>query len=212
MKSNGNTGINIVDFENKKTHKTERKNLNESTITFELVEALRDGDEKAFEKIYNYYYTPIIRFIYTMVESSELAKDFYQEIFMNVWIRRETIDPAKNFKYFIFVAARNAVFDYFRKYKESRWDEKEIMAIQDNDHADDRLLLKDTLQQIRKAVDKMPYQRKKIFILSRKENLSNYDISQQLYITKNAVEKHISFALRDIRNSLLNNSDIKKCV
>lgn len=206
MKSNDEANIKTVDFENKKTHKTKKSNLNESTITFELIEALRGGNEKAFEKIYNYYYTPVIRFIYNMVESIELAKDFYQEIFMNVWIRRETIDPAKNFKYFIFVAARNAVFDYFRKYKESHWDEKEIMIIPDNYYTDDRLLLKETLQQIQKAINKMPQQRKKIFMLSRMDNLSNYDISLQLNITKNAVEKHISFALRDIRNSLFTDS------
>lgn len=212
MKRNVDTRIKIVDFENKKTQKTERNNLNESTITFELIEALRDGNEKAYEKIYNYYYTPVMRFIYTMIKSTELAKDFYQDIFMNVWIRHKTIDPAKNFKYFIFMAARNIVFDYFRTYKESRWEEKEVMVIQDSYQADDRLLIKDTLKQIRKAVNKMPQQRKNIFILSRKDNISNHDISLQLQITKNAVEKHLCFALRDIRNTLLYNSNMKKCI
>ncbi|MDR2918427.1 MAG: sigma-70 family RNA polymerase sigma factor [Tannerella sp.] len=212
MKRNDDTHVKTVDIENKKTHESERKDLNKSTITFELIEALRDGNEKAYEQIYNYYYTPVIRFIYTMVKSTELAKDFYQEIFMNVWIRRKTIDPSKNFKFFIFVAARNVVFDYFRKYKESGWDEKEVMAIQDSNYADDKLLLKDTLKQIRKVVSKMPQQRKNIFILSRIDNISNHDISQQLHITKNAVEKHLCFALKDIRNTLFNDSKIKKCI
>jgi len=202
MKQIITNGVKNVDFENRKTRQSEKTNLNGSTITFELLESLRDGNRKAFEKIYLHYHSPIIHFMNALVNSYELAEDLYQDIFMNIWMRRKTIDPNKNFKYLIFVSARNIALDHLKKYKEIRWNEEEIITVQDRECADRWLLLNETLEQVNEVINKMPLQRKKVFTLSRIENLSNNDISQQLHITKNAVEKHICFALKDIRNAL----------
>ena len=49
------------------------------------------------------------------------------------------------------------------------------------------------------AVEQMPEQRKKIFKLSRKEGLSNEEISHMLQINKRTVENHITNALKDLR-------------
>jgi len=45
----------------------------------------------------------------------------------------------------------------------------------------------------------MPEQRRRIFKMSRKEGLSNEEISQKLQINKRTVENHVSQALADLR-------------
>ena len=49
----------------------------------------------------------------------------------------------------------------------------------------------------------MPPQRKKIFKMSRLENLSNDEIATLLNISKRTVESHISQALADLRKLLV---------
>ena len=58
-----------------------------------------------------------------------------------------------------------------------------------------RLLIDDT-------VEKMPEQRKKIYILSRNEGLSNEEIATQLNTTKRNVESQLSLALKEIRKTI----------
>ena len=52
------------------------------------------------------------------------------------------------------------------------------------------------------AVENMPPQRKQIFKMSRKEGLSNEEISLKLNINKRTVENHITQALADLRKVL----------
>ncbi len=49
------------------------------------------------------------------------------------------------------------------------------------------------------AIEQMPEQRRRIFKMSRKEGLSNEEISQKLQINKRTVENHVSQALADLR-------------
>lgn len=48
-------------------------------------------------------------------------------------------------------------------------------------------------------IDNMPTQRKQIFYMSRKQGISNEEISQRLKISKHTVETHISIALATLR-------------
>ena len=52
---------------------------------------------------------------------------------------------------------------------------------------------------INRAIDNMPPQRKQIFCMSRKQGISNEEISQRLNISKRTVETHISIALATLR-------------
>ena len=49
------------------------------------------------------------------------------------------------------------------------------------------------------AVEKMPPQRRNIFIMSRKDGLSNEEIAQRLNISKRTVENHMTQALAELR-------------
>ena len=56
------------------------------------------------------------------------------------------------------------------------------------------------------AIEQMPEQRRRIFKMSRKDGLSNEEISLKLEINKRTVENHITQALADLREILKNTS------
>ena len=62
----------------------------------------------------------------------------------------------------------------------------------DYDIKDMRRILDDTIAS-------MPDQRRRIFIMSRRQFMTNDEIADKLGISKRTVEKHISLALRELR-------------
>ncbi|HOJ86471.1 MAG TPA: sigma factor, partial [Elusimicrobiales bacterium] len=50
----------------------------------ELIESYLEGDEKAFEKLYEKYRMAVFNFIYSMVRNEEIANDIFQDVFIKV--------------------------------------------------------------------------------------------------------------------------------
>jgi RNA polymerase sigma-70 factor (ECF subfamily) len=49
----------------------------------------------------------------------------------------------------------------------------------------------------------MPPQRKRIFVMSRKEGIPNNEIASQLSISQRTVENHITQAINDLKKVIL---------
>jgi RNA polymerase sigma factor (sigma-70 family) len=83
----------------------------------QLVAALRAGDERAFERLYERYHRRIAAYIYGMVNDYARAEDITQDVFMSALRRmRETERPIA-FKPWIYEIAKNACIDQFRRSK-----------------------------------------------------------------------------------------------
>ncbi|MDH6303629.1 RNA polymerase sigma-70 factor (ECF subfamily) [Parabacteroides sp. PF5-5] len=174
-------------------------------MDFEMLAKLRKGDTEAFNYVYTCFKTPITRYLESIVHSLELSQDIYQELLLQIWKNHESIDPNRNFKYYLYLSAKNMAIDVLRKRKSAVEVDLED-DIKDNSHVEDNLHANDTWNIIANTVKNMPPQRRKIFISSRIHNIPNEKIAEQLNIKKNAVEKHLSFALKDIRTVLKSQS------
>src|SRR3954454_7250622 len=81
----------------------------------QLVAAVRAGDDRAFERLYERYHRRIAAYIYGMVNDYARAEDIAQDVFMSALRRmRETERPIA-FKPWIYEIAKNACIDAFRR-------------------------------------------------------------------------------------------------
>jgi len=81
----------------------------------QLVAAVRVGDDRAFERLYERYHRRIAAYIYGMVNDYARAEDIAQDVFMSALRRmRETERPIA-FKPWIYEIAKNACIDQFRR-------------------------------------------------------------------------------------------------
>ena len=76
---------------------------------------LKQGNEQAFEEIYNLYSSRLFGNIYRMVKSESTTQEILQDTFLKIWYNRASIDLDKSFRSYLFRIAENKVYDFFRK-------------------------------------------------------------------------------------------------
>ena len=170
-------------------------------IAPEIVKGLREGDHRAYEQVFIHYKKPIENFLVALTRDRETAREITQEIFMNVWIKREAIDPSKSIKNYLYRIARNAAINHFNQQKVKEKYERFVTPLSEEDisGSDKLLIAKETELLIEIAVNRMPKLRKRVFEMSRYDGLSNEEIADRLGLTRESVASHIYLATKDIK-------------
>jgi RNA polymerase sigma-70 factor (ECF subfamily) len=179
----------------------------DTNVELNYLEKLGKGDHGAFDFLFTMYYPKVKSFLFGFLKDMDIASDLAQDIFFKVWTHREAISKTASFKSYLFRMAKNMIYDYYEhqtvkeKYELKQQEQynrfySDIVDTEEDIYAKELLLLIDII------IDKMPPQRKRIFILSRKEGFSNDEIACRLMINKRTVENHLTQALHDIRTLL----------
>ena len=168
----------------------------------------RLGEFVLFQKLFEDYFRSLVTYSYRYVNDWSVGEDIVQDVFMALWINRDKIDFEEPIKPYLYRATYNRSINYLNSVSVQRrvdhadmLDElidREILSY--NQH--DNLLLKEIEEEITSFVGTLPEQRKRVFLLSREENLKNKEIALRLNISEKAVEKHITKVLSDIRTHL----------
>lgn len=178
--------------------------IEEKTITPQLLEALRHGDHEAYKKVYIHYYGSICAFLQRLLRSQEEAEEIAQNIFLTVWERRADLDPAKNIGTFLYTIARNAVMNFFKHQKViHRYHQLQPSGFESTVTAEDILIAQEKELLVSLAVQRMPTMRRRVFEMSRYEDMDNESIARELNISKENVANHLSQARKEIKQILL---------
>ena len=95
-------------------------NKNEFQVSFKDAEEIKSGNVKTFKKVFQYYWNPLVSFSYRYVKDLQIAENIVQDIFLNIWNKKENIDPSKNFKTYLFTSVKNLSLNYIRDEKKHR--------------------------------------------------------------------------------------------
>jgi RNA polymerase sigma factor (sigma-70 family) len=87
----------------------------EDVTDHDLVQAVRAGDDHAFERLYHRYHRRIAAYIVGMVRDHGRAEDLTQEVFVSALRRMRQTDRTIAFKPWIYEIAKNACIDAFRR-------------------------------------------------------------------------------------------------
>lgn len=172
----------------------------------DCIENIRNGDSKAFEKLFLEFYSPLCKFAWRFVRSSHIAEELVQEIFMDVWEDRESLDSSKNIKSFLYQSVRNKALNHIKhknlaeEYnQEIEWFNRTPIT-QIHSFAGDSEFIRRT----KKEIENLPEGARIIYKLSRKDGLTYREISEVLDISIKTVESQMSRALKILRQNLSN--------
>lgn len=171
----------------------------------ELIAFLREGNTAAYTEIYDRYFQLMFVFAYKKLRDEELAKDFVQELFTDVWKGRDKLIENTVFISFLYVSLRYKILNYFAHLKvEDKF--AEFLSLRMDDVASERsdYLIRDKQlrEYIEKQIEGLPSRMRRIFELSRKEYLSHREIAATLNTTEYNVSKQITNALKIIRSKV----------
>lgn len=166
------------------------------------------GELMLFQELFERYFRSLVTYAYRYVNDWNVSEDIVQDVFMALWVNRNEIDFEEPVKPYLYRATYNRSINHLNSVLVQRrvdhtdnLDELidyEILSY--NQH--DNLLLKEIEEEISSFVKTLPEQRKKVFLLSREENMKNKEIAFLLNISEKTVGKHITKALSDIRTHL----------
>jgi RNA polymerase sigma-70 factor (family 1) len=167
---------------------------------------VKQNDAKAFEELFNRYWSGLVNAAYKRLNSREQAEDIVQNIFLDLYRRRTSIELTISLKAYLSQALRYKVLNEYRSdLISSKRQQYLFLNLPCKNGFASCLEAKDLEKQIDTILKGLPGKCRQVFLLSRKENLSNRDISASLNITVSSVEKHITRALKTLRNCQIYN-------
>lgn len=172
----------------------------------QLLEKIASGDEVAFTSLVKKYNNLVFVFINNIVRDTEMAEEMVNDIFTQVWLARESLRSIRNIHTYLFVISRNYALNGIR----NRLREKRRLQNLP-DLADDDLYIEQkhlALNLIDAAIEELPLQRQKIWILSRREGKSYQEIELQLNISRNTIKTQLQKANRSITDYVLKRMDM----
>jgi len=163
------------------------------------IEALCNGNHKAFEDIFIMYFRRVKVFIVGIIKSDADAEELAQDVFIKLWLNREQINVNKSLNAYIYAIARNATFNYLKHQIVEQSYLSNYKQNEDVDTPEEIYFAQEIKLLVEMTVTKMPAQRRRIYILSREKGIANEDIASQLNISKKTVENQLSLAFKEIR-------------
>jgi RNA polymerase sigma-70 factor (ECF subfamily) len=174
----------------------------------EYLQGLIDGSEEAFRLIMEHWYTRLFNFANGYLNDEENTKEVLQDVFLRLWDHRQKLAVNTVLNAYLFTLTRNRCIDIIRREKlmlQFRTDKlKEYNRLTENfdalsDPILDNLFAMEVQAEIINAINELPEQCRKVFLLSRNNGLKNREISENMGLSEKTVESHLTKALKTIR-------------
>lgn len=158
------------------------------------------GNERAFKKLFDLYKERFYAVSLKMTGSDAAAQDIVQDVFMNIWNKRESLVDVENPSSYFFTVLYRRVYRYYRKGAlEKKLLQGTTFSKESVNTTEETVLAHESEKLISTAIGKLPPQQQIVFKLSKQEGLSREDIARQLDISPHTVKNHLSDALKSIR-------------
>ena len=170
----------------------------------EVVVGIQKGDEVAFESVFKVYYSRLCSYANTMLNDSEEAEEMVQNTFIVLWENRANVDIHTSLKSYLYRAVHNNCLNRIKHMKVRQEHSAYVLHTQEEEvESTSNVVIGNELQQqINVAIEQLPPQCKRVFTMSRYENLTYAEIAAQLEISVKAVDKQMVRALRILREQL----------
>lgn len=168
-----------------------------------LLQKLREGDRSAFDELFRTHYKYLVVIAHKYLHDTDEARDMAQDVFMDLWNRREKVNIQDSLKFFLRRAVINRCLATRRKSSRMTIDSERISKdTQTSDNTTNQVAYNDLNRHIKGIIAALPERCRAIFILSRQEQLSHKEIAAKLDISTKTIENQMTKALKIMRLEL----------
>jgi RNA polymerase sigma-70 factor (ECF subfamily) len=167
------------------------------------------GEEGAFQELVNEYKDSVYAFLRRHLSDRDLVDDVFQETFVQLYISRDTFDPSKPLRPWLFTIASNKAKDALRRRRRvnfvnlgGMFDSEEhsvddVLNVLDHDeHMPwDDLIREETAAGVKRVIARMPARLREILILAYFNKFSYAEIGRMLAIPVGTVKSRLHTAV-----------------
>lgn len=176
-----------------------------------IIDHLQKGEEDAFRYIYDKYYGYLCAVAKGYLCDDIMAETVVEDVIYNIWEIREKLNIHTSLRSYLIRSVKNRAINYLQQEYIAK--EVSVNSLQDyteiesfyfieEEHPLEKILETELESTIATAVDNLPEECRKAFIMSRYHDMKYEEIAAQMGISVNTVKYHIKNALSRLRVDL----------
>jgi RNA polymerase sigma-70 factor (ECF subfamily) len=186
----------------------------EAASDHELLAAIRDGDETAFQEIVRRYRNPITNFVYRMLDDYDRSVELAQETFIRVYTSASRYQANFSFSTYIYRIAANLAISELRQRKRRKLvslfapfasEDGDLLEIDPPDQQplpDESLIEDERRRAVSRAIASLPEKYRAAVVLRDIDGLSYDRIAEVLSLSEGTVKSRINRARNLLKDKL----------
>lgn len=161
----------------------------------------RDGERRDFKALFDLYYAPLHRYSFFITGNSDDADEIVMDFFLNIWTKRDSLAISGSFEAYARRSIHNLSLNRIRDRKDYRnadISEAEKLVVS----SDLELEAEELDALIWEAVSSMSDKCQKVYFMSRRDEMSDKAIAEELGLSVKSVEGYKTRVLKALRNLL----------
>lgn len=168
-----------------------------------LIDQLQKGNERAYVFLVDTYTKRLFGYALTLTNDHAQAEDILQNVFFKAWKQRKKIGIKSSLQNYLFKSVYNEFINQYKKKRSTMiLEQKYFASLEKAVNVHDDQSFEGVIARITLEIQKLPPKCRQIFILSKKEGLTNMEISEYLNVSTKTVEGQITKAFGILRERL----------
>jgi RNA polymerase sigma-70 factor (ECF subfamily) len=167
-----------------------------------LLARCRAGDDEAFASLFRVHYPPLVRAAERLLRDRAAAEDVAQEVMLQLWRRRESLDGDVSLRAYLHQATRNRALNQLRHEKIVHTAEPFVRGPSSLPGADAGAVTRELGIAAQEAIAALPADLRDAFQMSREDGLTYGEIAALLGVSVKTVEARMGRALKSLRERL----------
>ena len=176
-----------------------------------LLNEIAAGNHHAFRVLFDLHNDKVYRYSLRFLRNETLAEEIVQEVFINLWLKRDRLPDVGNFGGYLRVVTKNQTLNALKKLAldfKTSVASGNVWSELDND-TEDAILLKDTRALLQEAIDQLPKQQKLVYELCQVEGIKQKEAAERLNISPLTVKVHLREATKTIRKFMSDRTELQ---
>lgn len=166
---------------------------------------IQQKDEGIFESYYKEHFKRFFLMSCKYLKDPVLAEEIVNDVFLKIWEDGDKLKIESSLKSYIYKAVINRSINALNKSKREMIHRQDVRTMPEESYELRQIEENELSVKLYAAIDRLPDQCKRVFEMSRFEDLKQQEIADKLGISVKTVKNHITIALKQLSIALIRN-------